>query len=155
MNDTYYSAGGCHDLIQSCYSTSDNNTCSTAQDACNGEIFTALGGPWDVYFVPADDTDPYPPDLIPYLNNNALAERIGAFAGASQDVAAAGWVPLGGQVYVNFANSGDWMRNSRPDLEKVIDAGVRTIVYDGDVVRARLVTVLASGLLNKFGRTTS
>lgn len=94
--------------------------------------------------MPADDTDPYPPDLIPYLNNTALAERIGAFAGASQDVAAAGWAPLGEQVYVNFANSGDWMRNSRPDLEKVIDAGVRTIVYDGDAVRVMLLSPLRS-----------
>ena len=28
------------------------------------------------------------------------------------------------------------MHNSRPLLEKVIDAGVRTVVYDGDAVRA-------------------
>jgi hypothetical protein len=32
----------------------------------------------------------------------------------------------------NFAATGDWMRNSRPALESVINAGVRTIVYDGD-----------------------
>ncbi len=37
-------------------------------------------------------------------------------------------------VYINFANSGDWMRNSRPLLESVINAGLRTIIYDGDVV---------------------
>ena len=28
--------------------------------------------------------------------------------------------------------TGDWMRTSRPHLEKVIDAGIRTILYDGD-----------------------
>jgi carboxypeptidase C (cathepsin A) len=27
---------------------------------------------------------------------------------------------------------GDWMRTSRPHLEKVINAGVRTAIYDGD-----------------------
>ena len=28
---------------------------------------------------------------------------------------------------------GDWMRSSRPHLEKVINAGVRTTIFDGDV----------------------
>ena len=28
--------------------------------------------------------------------------------------------------------TGDWMRTSRPHLEKVINAGIRTVVYDGD-----------------------
>ena len=41
-------------------------------------------------------------------------------------------------VYFDFAQTGDWMHNSRPLLEKAIDAGVRTIVYDGDVVRTAL-----------------
>ena len=27
---------------------------------------------------------------------------------------------------------GDWMRTSRPHLEKVINAGIRTVVFDGD-----------------------
>jgi carboxypeptidase C (cathepsin A) len=35
-------------------------------------------------------------------------------------------------VYNNFASTGDWMHNSAPALEKVINAGVRTIIYDGD-----------------------
>lgn len=29
---------------------------------------------------------------------------------------------------------GDWMRTSSPDLETVIDAGVRVVIYDGDAV---------------------
>jgi len=28
--------------------------------------------------------------------------------------------------------TGDWMRSSRPHLEKVINAGVRTVIYAGD-----------------------
>ncbi|KAJ7655896.1 Alpha/Beta hydrolase protein [Mycena rosella] len=35
-------------------------------------------------------------------------------------------------VYNNFADTGDWMRTSLPDLEFVIDSGVRMLVYDGD-----------------------
>jgi len=32
----------------------------------------------------------------------------------------------------NFAVSGDLIRSSLPDLEEVIKAGVRTVIYDGD-----------------------
>ena len=35
-------------------------------------------------------------------------------------------------IYDQFAASGDWMRSSRPNLEAVINAGVRTIIYAGD-----------------------
>jgi carboxypeptidase C (cathepsin A) len=35
-------------------------------------------------------------------------------------------------VYSNFASTGDWMHNSRLDLQTVINAGVRTLIYDGD-----------------------
>jgi hypothetical protein len=35
-------------------------------------------------------------------------------------------------VYAQFAAAGDWMRSSLPDLETVIDSGVRTVLYDGD-----------------------
>ena len=46
------------------------------------------------------------------------------------------WVDSSNTVYNNFAKTGDWMTNSRPALESVINAGVRTIIYDGDAVRA-------------------
>ena len=35
-------------------------------------------------------------------------------------------------MYNDFALTGDWMRSSLSDLEIVINAGVRTVVYDGD-----------------------
>lgn len=35
-------------------------------------------------------------------------------------------------VYSNFAATGDWMRTSKPDLENVINSGVRTLIFDGD-----------------------
>lgn len=44
------------------------------------------------------------------------------------------WAETSNAVYNNFARTGDWMTNSRPNLETVINAGVRTIVYDGDAV---------------------
>ena len=35
-------------------------------------------------------------------------------------------------VYFNFAATGDMMRSASPDLELVINAGVRTLLYNGD-----------------------
>lgn len=34
-------------------------------------------------------------------------------------------------MYNNFADTGDWMRSSKPDLESVINSGVRVLIFDG------------------------
>lgn len=79
-----------------------------------------------MYYVLAKDPDPYPPDLTTYLTSKTLMKTIGAEAT---------WAESSDTVYNNFAKTGDWMTNSRPFLETVINAGVRTIIYDGDAVR--------------------
>ena len=83
--------------------------------------------------MPAKDPDPYPPAIDTYLNK--IASKIGG------EVT---WVQSSDAVYSNFAKTGksgvsqpfyifhqllkgDWMRSSRPDLETVINAGVRLI----------------------------
>jgi len=42
------------------------------------------------------------------------------------------WQETNRDVYNDFAATGDWMRSSLPDLEAVINAGVRTCIYAGD-----------------------
>ena len=83
-------------------------------------------GPYDPYYILSFYPDSYPPDITKFLNDDTLRSKIGAQSS---------WVMSSNSVYFNFAATGDWMHNSRPLLEKAIDAGVRTIVYDGDVVR--------------------
>ena len=122
-NTSWTRSGGCRDQIQDCYDTGDDDTCSSAQSYCNDEILSPLAGNYDVYYVLAENPDPYPPDLTPYLTSSAVTSKIGAEAT---------WQETSDTVYYNVADTGDWMHNSRPDLETVIDAGVRTIVYDGD-----------------------
>jgi carboxypeptidase C (cathepsin A) len=73
--------------------------------------------------VPTANPDPYPPELDSYLNNSAVTYKIG-----SQGT----WVSSNKNVYAQFAATGDWMRSSLPDLEVVINSGVRTVIYDGD-----------------------
>jgi len=73
--------------------------------------------------VPTAFPDPYPPQLEPYLHNPAVTSKIG-----SKSV----WQDSNLGIYYQFASTGDWMRSSRPALETVINAGVRTVIYDGD-----------------------
>ena len=86
-------------------------------------ILGPLTGIWDVYYVPTEFPDPYPPALDTYLNNPAVTSKIG-----SQKA----WAELNLGVYGQFALTGDWMRSKRSNLEMVINAGVRTVLYDGD-----------------------
>ena len=97
--------------------------CSTAQNWCELEILQPLVGNWDVYYVPTANPDPYPPALEPYLQSSAVTSKIG-----SQST----WEKGNNEVYSQFVATGDIMRSSLPNLEMVINSGVRTVVYDGD-----------------------
>ncbi|KAM5540595.1 hypothetical protein V8D89_005626 [Ganoderma adspersum] len=143
-NTSWSQSGGCKDLITSCYSTSNTTTCSRAQSFCNGNILSPLAGDWDVYYVLTENPDPYPPDLTSYLSDSDLTSKIGAESE---------WEETNILVYSNFAETGDWMHNSRPNLETVINAGVRTLVYDGDadfILNFNGVEAMVDALQTKF-----
>ncbi|KAI0065290.1 alpha/beta-hydrolase [Artomyces pyxidatus] len=116
-------SNGCQAQIVACNNGGSNDVCSSAQDYCNDNILSPLAGNWDVYYVPTQNPDAYPPDLTSYLTSSAVTSKIG-----SQST----WQETSDDVYNNFAQTGDWMRSSLPHLETVINSGVRTIVYDGD-----------------------
>lgn len=120
-NDSYYSPGGCRDEILQCAKTGKNSDCSKAQNDCNSNILGPLSGPYDVYYVLDLDPSSYPPDFTDWLNEQV--PKIGANTV---------WTSSSNVVYKNFYSTGDWMRTSRPLLEKVINAGIRTVIFDGD-----------------------
>ncbi len=109
--------------VVACNDNGSDAVCSDTQDFCNTQILEPLVGDWDVYYVPTAYPDPYPPTFDPYLNNTAVTSKLGAQST---------WAKINHDVYSQFAATGDWMRSSRPDLEAVIDANVRTIIYTGD-----------------------
>ena len=109
--------------IVECNNGGSDVVCSTAQNWCNLQILETLLGKWDVYYVPSEDPDPYPPALEPYLNSSKVTSKIG-----SQNM----WAQTNLKVHFQFTATGDWMRSSSQNLEMVINSGVRTIVYDGD-----------------------
>ncbi|KAF8513531.1 serine carboxypeptidase [Gautieria morchelliformis] len=116
-NTSFFESGGCKDQITSCYDGGSTTIHGPSR------ILSPLAGNWDVYYVPTANPDPYPPELSTYLTSSSLMSQIGAEST---------WQETSYTVYDNFAQTGDWMTNSRLDLETVINAGVRTIVYDGD-----------------------
>lgn len=75
-----------------------------------------------VYYVLVANPDSYPPDFSTYINS--VSSKIGANAT---------WSETNYNVYSNFGSTGDWMRTKKPYLENVINAGVRTFLFDGQV----------------------
>ena len=73
--------------------------------------------------MPTAKPDPYPPQLSTYLHNSTVTSKIGSQIK---------WEKRNNHVYAQFAKAGDWMRSTLPELETVIDSGVRTVLYDGD-----------------------
>src|ERR1700721_189397 len=96
--------------LKFCYKGGIGSTliCSAAQNYCNTNILAPLIGVWDLYYILTADPDPYPPDISGYL------DQIQTTVGAEKT-----WQNVSYDVYDNFARTGDWMHNSRPDLESV------------------------------------
>ncbi|PFH53275.1 hypothetical protein AMATHDRAFT_137711 [Amanita thiersii Skay4041] len=134
--------GGCKNQIESCYHTNSSSVCSAATEYCNNNILFALGDEWNMYYVLAKNPNPYPPDITGFLDS--IAARIGAekkFAQGSLEIVS------------NFMTSGDWMRNSRQDLETTIKAGVRTLIYVGDadyIVNYMGIEAMACYIMNRL-----
>ncbi|GAB1517174.1 hypothetical protein RhiTH_000218 [Rhizoctonia solani] len=122
-NSLYASPDGCLARIQRCNNQGSNTDCSLAQAICNGQVLDVLSGDYDVYDVRVKNPNPYPYNPTALLQNTTFMAQIGALST---------WQAVSYDVYYNFAGNGDWMRSSSPDLEKVINAGVRTLVLAGD-----------------------
>jgi len=143
-NTAWSQTGGCRDQIVACNNGGSNAVCSDALSFCDTHILVPLADNWDVYYVPTANPDPYPPTLEPYLHSAAVTSKIG-----SQST----WVESNVDIYNQFAATGDWIRSSCPNLEAVINAGVRTVIYDGDadfIVNYMGVEAMVASLTTKF-----
>ncbi|KAJ7635296.1 Alpha/Beta hydrolase protein [Roridomyces roridus] len=113
--------GGCQDQIVSWNNNGTDAVCSKAQSFCNGNIISRLIGDHDEYYVLSGSDDLYPPDINSWLSS--VQTQIGAEVTREM---------TNGDVYDNFALTGDWMRSKLPALDAVVDAGVRVMIYNGD-----------------------
>ncbi|KAL1949544.1 hypothetical protein VTO73DRAFT_8425 [Trametes versicolor] len=120
-NQSWFEPGGCRDEISNCYNTSNSQICATAQFDCDAEVAHRLVGDQDEDYILSGFDDTYPPDINAYANDTERKARIGA-EGSFGEVNSG----------VLFAFSGEWMQNSVPTLESVINEGVQTTLYVGD-----------------------
>ncbi|KAJ7655888.1 serine carboxypeptidase [Mycena rosella] len=113
---------GCKARITACNTHGSDSVCADAQDFCINNILGPLGGSVDFDYVLSDaDAPAYPADITDYLES--IRMQIGAevpWNGANLD------------VNERFQTTGDPMRTSLPELEFVIDSGVRVLIYVGD-----------------------
>ncbi|EJU02963.1 serine carboxypeptidase [Dacryopinax primogenitus] len=130
-NTSLYTPGGCLDMIEDCYASQTRNgmanasVCAEAQQFCNKFVLTPIVGNYDEYDVRLQQPALYPPDILHLLRDPALLSAIGVPSYVN-------WTQSSKQVYNNFARAGDWMTNTAPYLENVINAGIRVTLYDGD-----------------------
>ncbi|KAL5506982.1 hypothetical protein ACEPAH_6438 [Sanghuangporus vaninii] len=122
-NSSFYDQGGCRDQITNCYTNGTNEVCVASYLYCLNNVLAPTGRDVDAYDVRESGDAPYPPDISPLLTNQTFMKKIGA-----KSI----WMEENEDVHANFDITGDWMRNSAPDLEAVINGGVRTVIYDGD-----------------------
>ncbi|KAK7008403.1 carboxypeptidase [Favolaschia claudopus] len=137
-----YGVDDTDDWIIACDNGGSDSVCSDAQSYCNSNILSPLAGNFDVYYVPSGSNDPYLPDITSYLAS--VRTKIGA------EVT---WQETNLEVYSNFAATGDWMRTSLPDLEIVINSGVRVLIYAGDadyIMNFNGVEAMVTSLNTKF-----
>jgi carboxypeptidase C (cathepsin A) len=69
--------------------------------------------------------DPYPPILEPYLNSEEVTSKIGSEGTVT-------WAMSNYDIVYQFNLTGDYIRSKSSYLETVINAGVRTVLYNGD-----------------------
>ncbi|KAF7309959.1 Carboxypeptidase [Mycena indigotica] len=120
-SSAWSSSSGCKAQITACNNGGSNSVCSAAQSYCNNNILSPLVGNHDIYYVPAGSDDPYPADITSWLAS--VRSAIGAEVS---------WAESSDAVYNNFASTGDWMRSQLPNLNTIINAGIRVTLYNGD-----------------------
>ncbi|KAL5528101.1 hypothetical protein ACEPAF_7237 [Sanghuangporus sanghuang] len=143
-NSSFYDQGGCRDQIIDCYTNRTKDVCLAAEAFCENNVYGVFLDDFDPYDVRGPLEDSYPPDPSPLLQNKAFVEKIGS----KQN-----WTSSNGQVFNNVFSTGDDVRNFTPDLEAVINAGVRTILYDGDadfIVNYKGVEAVVDSLYTQY-----
>jgi len=116
---------GCYASIQACQSSLDPYKCRHAYQYCTLKVFGVLVGDRNIYDVRQNDSHPYPPDLTSILNDAKFKASIGVPSTLN-------WTECNDDVEMDFEGGGDWMLDSSKHLERVINAGVRTLIYAGD-----------------------
>ncbi|PLW10658.1 hypothetical protein PCANC_17821 [Puccinia coronata f. sp. avenae] len=116
---------GCYASIQACQSSLDPYKCRHAYAYCKNKVFGVLAGDRSWYDARQNESNPFPPDLTPLLNDTRFKASIGVPSNVN-------WYDCNDDVHMDFEGGGDWMRDYSKPLERIINAGIRTLMYAGD-----------------------
>ncbi|ORY96405.1 carboxypeptidase S1 [Syncephalastrum racemosum] len=114
----------CAEMLKTCYSTGTNEDCVAADDYCGNNLespYAASGrSPYDIRPGAKDPPNSY----IDFLNKPETRQQIGAKTTFKECPTA---------PYMRFASTGDSARNFQPYVERLLDSGLRVLLYAGDM----------------------
>ncbi|KAI8457990.1 serine carboxypeptidase [Phakopsora pachyrhizi] len=138
--------GGCKDQLNECNTKNDDPICNRALTFCDDKMMTNMSGGRDVYDVRSPSPPIYPPNLTVILNEPRLKSQIGVPINFN-------WSEGNDEVFGNFLTTGDGARSTVKELEEIVNAGIRTLIYAGDadfIVNYHGVESVINNLNTKF-----
>jgi carboxypeptidase C (cathepsin A) len=127
--DTYIQTynTGCLPALQQCTALTGNDAaCRTADSRCYNDIEGPLSqlADFDVYDIRQPSADPFPPSTyVGYLQTPSVQKAIGASTKYSECPSA---------PYNKFKSTGDDARSLLATLSRVVQSGIRVVVWAGD-----------------------
>lgn len=119
-----YSKGGCLSQIKQCESSGNNTICHNADIFCNRFVLTPAIGIRNPYFFEHDNKDPFPSEVyLRYLSLPKVTSAIGAESKFSE---------CPDTTTTDFSTTGDGARSSTSALAKLLNQGLRTVIWAGD-----------------------
>ncbi|PLW42972.1 hypothetical protein PCASD_04722 [Puccinia coronata f. sp. avenae] len=119
-----YSPRGCVSRIKQCASTGNNTICRQADDFCTRYVSTPAMGDRNPYYFVNSKTDPFPSEsYVKYLSMPEVTSAIGAESKFTECPDAPN---------NDFTTTGDAARSSTPALAKLLNKGLRTVIWAGD-----------------------
>jgi len=127
---SFYGKGGCKEQEEACYAlgqadTSQSDTvCKNADDFCGENIFAVAVGNRDPDDLRAPSNDSFPSEsYVNFLNNKAIQKKIGATSTYAECPDA---------PYEQFVKTGDDARSLLPQLQALVESGLKTLIWAGD-----------------------
>ncbi|EGG01943.1 carboxypeptidase S1 [Melampsora larici-populina 98AG31] len=116
---------GCLDLVKNCYKTGKVEDCRAADQFCETQITNPSIGNRNQYFFPNNASDTFPSiSFMEYLARREVKNAIGAVS--RYDVCP-------DAAFDKFRSTGDGTRTTIPALAKLLNQGLRTLIWAGDL----------------------
>ncbi|KAI7940842.1 hypothetical protein MJO28_013127 [Puccinia striiformis f. sp. tritici] len=115
---------GCVAQIKQCEQTGDNSICRSADAFCTQKVSTPAMGDRGPYFFENPKADPFP--LHAYVKYLSMSEVTSAIGAESK------FTECADGPYKDFTTTGDDARSSTPALAKLLNKGLRTVIWAGD-----------------------